>query len=184
MPPCSAGFGLLAGPWWDSETENKPSNYKKLPMFKYGKMQRKIPSWLVCGSCGMCLDHTLYGIQVSWDVFLYSNHLVCENNDSLLYRHHVGPWWDSETKKMKIFSWYARHYQNSQKYCLTEIWSPMVYSLCTDTADGSWMLLYMTTWWPCVNGRPYWQYSSHMYDKLWVWLCKMCVKCRSCEIFQ
>ena len=47
-------------------------------MFKYGKMQRKIPSWLVCGSCGTCLDHTLYGIQVGWDVILYSNHLVCE----------------------------------------------------------------------------------------------------------
>ena len=24
-------------------------------MFKYGRMQKKIPHWLVCGSCGTCL---------------------------------------------------------------------------------------------------------------------------------
>ena len=57
----------------------------------------------VCGSCGTCLDHTLLGIQVGWDIFLYSNHLICEDNDSLLYRHHAGPWWDSETEKMKYY---------------------------------------------------------------------------------
>ena len=101
-------------------------------MFKYGKMQRKIPSWLVYDSCGTCLDHTLYGIQAGWDVFLYSNHLVCEDNDSLLYRHHAGPWWDSETEKMKIFSCITKIHKNIVLQKFGAIW----YILC---AQILWM---------------------------------------------
>ena len=32
------------------------TRYEKSLMFKYGRMQRKIPPWLVCGSHGACLD--------------------------------------------------------------------------------------------------------------------------------
>ena len=63
--PCSTGFGLLAGPWWDSVTESKPSKPQEVTDVKYGRMQRKIPSWLVCGSHGMVLDCTLLGVQVT-----------------------------------------------------------------------------------------------------------------------
>ena len=34
-------------------------------MFRYGRTQRKIPSQLVCGSCGTCADHTLPMVQVT-----------------------------------------------------------------------------------------------------------------------
>ena len=68
------------------------SHHKKSLMFKYSRMQRKIPSQLVCGSCGMCLDSTLLGVQVTtvWDFFLCSSYIVHsednEDSDSLLYR--------------------------------------------------------------------------------------------------
>ena len=63
--PCSTGFGILAGPWWDSVTERKPSKPREVTDVKYGRMQRKIPSWIVCGSHGMVLDCTLLGVQVT-----------------------------------------------------------------------------------------------------------------------
>ena len=47
-------------------------NNKKSLMFKYGGMQRKIPSWLVCDSCGTCLDCTLLGVQVTAGLGFFS----------------------------------------------------------------------------------------------------------------
>ena len=35
MTPCSTGFGLLAGAWWDSETENKSSKPRETYLFIY-----------------------------------------------------------------------------------------------------------------------------------------------------
>ena len=60
-------------------------------MFKYSiyRMQKRIPSRLVCGSFGMCLDCTLPGVQVTAGLvfFLHSCHLSnCEESDSLLYK--------------------------------------------------------------------------------------------------
>ena len=43
----------------------KPYNHKKSLMCNYGRMQRKVPSWLVCGSHGACLDCMLPGVQVT-----------------------------------------------------------------------------------------------------------------------
>ena len=68
--------------------------HEKSLMFKYGRMQRKIPSQLVCGSHGICicLDNMLLGIHVTAGVgfFLHLSHLVhsedSEVSDSLLYR--------------------------------------------------------------------------------------------------
>ena len=53
-------------------------NHKKEPMFKYSRMQRKIPSCLVCGSPGAHIDCTLFRVQVTtgWDFFLHSGDLV------------------------------------------------------------------------------------------------------------
>ena len=34
-------------------------------MFKYSRMQKKIPHRLVCGSCGACLVNMLPGVQVT-----------------------------------------------------------------------------------------------------------------------
>ena len=56
VTPCPTGFGLLAIPWWDSVTESKLQNHEKSLVLKYGRMQRKIPSQLVCGFRGTCLD--------------------------------------------------------------------------------------------------------------------------------
>ena len=63
-------------------------NHGKSLMFKYGRMQRKIPSRLGCGTHGMCLDSILVGVQViaGLKFFLQSSHLVCEDSDPLLYR--------------------------------------------------------------------------------------------------
>ena len=58
-------------------------------MFKYGRMQKKIPSWLVHGSCGACLDCMLSGAQVTAGLgfFLCSNHLSdCEDSNSMLHK--------------------------------------------------------------------------------------------------
>ena len=38
---------------------------KKSLMIKYGRMQKEIPSRLVRGSFGMCLDCMLLGVQVT-----------------------------------------------------------------------------------------------------------------------
>ena len=48
-------------------------------------MQRKIPSWLVCGSHGACLDCMLPGVQVTASLgFLHSSRLSdSEDSDSL-----------------------------------------------------------------------------------------------------
>ena len=56
-------------------------------MFKYGRMQRKIPSLLVCGSRGACLDSMLPGVQVTAGLgfFLHSSCLsVSDDSDPLL----------------------------------------------------------------------------------------------------
>ena len=47
-------------------------------MFKYDRMQSKIPTWLVCGSNGVCVDCMLLGIQVTagLEFFLCGNHLI------------------------------------------------------------------------------------------------------------
>ena len=57
---------------------------------KYGRMQKRIPSRLVCGSCGVCLDCTLPGDQVTAGMGFFSAFRSfmydCENSDSLLYK--------------------------------------------------------------------------------------------------
>ena len=56
-------------------------------MCKYGGIQRKIPSQLVCGSHSACLDCMLLGdlITAGLGFFLHSSHLVDnEDGDSLL----------------------------------------------------------------------------------------------------
>ena len=56
-------------------------------MFKYGRMQKKIPPQLVCGSHGACLDSMLPGVQVTAGLgfFLRSSRLSdSEDSDSLL----------------------------------------------------------------------------------------------------
>ena len=56
-------------------------------MFKYGRMQKKVPSWLVCGSHAACLDCMLLGVRVTarLEFFLCSSCLVdSEDSDSLL----------------------------------------------------------------------------------------------------
>ena len=70
--------------------ENKPlTNHKKSLMFKYiyGRMQKKIPSWLVCSSHGACLDCILLGVQVTtWLGFLCSSHVAIRGGSRLLKR--------------------------------------------------------------------------------------------------
>ena len=54
-------------------------------MFKYGRMQKKIPSQL-CGCRGVCLDCMLPGskLPLGWDFFLHLNCLSdSEDSDSL-----------------------------------------------------------------------------------------------------
>ena len=58
-----------------------------LLMFKYGKVQKRISSWLVCGPCGAYLDYMLLGAQVTAGLgfFLCSSHLRDgKDYDSLL----------------------------------------------------------------------------------------------------
>ena len=45
------------------------SNHKKSLVFKYSRMQKKIPPQLVCGSCtcGTCLVNMLPGVEVTGD---------------------------------------------------------------------------------------------------------------------
>ena len=40
--------------------------------YSYSRMQKEIPSQLVCGSCGACLDCTLPGVQVTAGLGLFS----------------------------------------------------------------------------------------------------------------
>ena len=51
-------------------------------MFKYGRMQKKVSSRLVCDSHDACLDSMLPGIQVTAGMgcFLCSSHL-CDSED-------------------------------------------------------------------------------------------------------
>ena len=63
-------------------------------MIKYSRKQKEIPSRLVCGSCGVCLDCTLPRVQVTTGLgfFLYSGHLISgesEDSDSLLHKPQV-----------------------------------------------------------------------------------------------
>ena len=47
-------------------------------MFKYGRMQKKISSWLVCDSHGACLDSMLPGVQVTIGVrFVFCVQVIC-----------------------------------------------------------------------------------------------------------
>ena len=51
---------------------------------RYNRIQRKIPPWLVCGSCGACLDGVLPGVQVTVELgyFLRSSRLdVSDDSD-------------------------------------------------------------------------------------------------------
>ena len=41
-------------------------------LIKYGRMQKRIPSHLVCGSCGVCLDCALPGVQVTTGMGFFS----------------------------------------------------------------------------------------------------------------
>ena len=70
--------------------KTNPLNHEKSLMFKYRRMQRKIPSRLVYGSCGTCLDCTLivWGSSHCWaGIFVCVQIIiVCEDYDSLLYR--------------------------------------------------------------------------------------------------
>ena len=52
--------------------------HEKSLMIKYSRMQKEIPSRLVCGSCVACLDCTLPGVQVTAGLgfFLHSGHLL------------------------------------------------------------------------------------------------------------
>ena len=62
-------------------------NHKKSLMFKYGRIQRKIPPRLVCDSHSTYLDSMLPGAQVTARLgfFLCSSHLSdSEDSDSLL----------------------------------------------------------------------------------------------------
>ena len=63
---------------WDSVIENQTLNHKKSLMFKYGRMQRKIPSRLLCGSHGAYLDCMLPGVQVTTGLLHLS---VSEDSD-------------------------------------------------------------------------------------------------------
>ena len=53
-------------------------------MCKYGRMQKKIPPQLVCGSRSACLDSMLPACEVQvtlgWDFYLRSSH-VSEDSD-------------------------------------------------------------------------------------------------------
>ena len=80
-------------------------DHEKSLMFKYSKMQRKIPSRLVCGFRGTCLDCTSWGSSHRWvGVFsafrLFSLYIVkvvtpCSIGFGLL----AGLWWDSKIEK-------------------------------------------------------------------------------------
>ena len=52
--------------------DNKTFNHEKSLMFKYGRMQKKISSRLVCGSHGVCLDCKLPGVQVTAGLGFFS----------------------------------------------------------------------------------------------------------------
>ena len=61
--------------------------HEKSLMFKYGRMQRKISSWLVYGFHGACLDCMLSEVEVTAGLgfFLHSSCLCdSEDYDSLL----------------------------------------------------------------------------------------------------
>ena len=57
---------LDSGPQYSSDEFQQFVNHKKSLMFKYSRMQREIPSRLVCGSHGTCLDSLLLGASLSY----------------------------------------------------------------------------------------------------------------------
>ena len=59
-------------------------NHKKSLMFKYGRMEKKIPSRLVCGSSGACLHCMLPGVEVSAGLGFFLSSSDSEDSDSLL----------------------------------------------------------------------------------------------------
>ena len=73
--------------------DNKLVIVSKPLMFKYGKMQKVIPSQLVCGSCGMCLDCTLPGVQVTAGLGLFcaQNHLSDCGDSNPCSKRPAGP---------------------------------------------------------------------------------------------
>ena len=63
-------------------TGNKTFNHEKSWMFKYGRMQKKIQSRLVCGSHDAYLDCMLLGVQVTAELGFYMcSSCLCDNED-------------------------------------------------------------------------------------------------------
>ena len=89
--PCSTGFGLLAGPWWDSVTESKPSKPQEATDVKYGIQNAEENSilfsmWLPWHGPRL---HFAWGLSHHWaGIFLHSSHyfVYSKGSDSLLYR--------------------------------------------------------------------------------------------------
>ena len=76
-------------------------NHEKLPMVKYSRMQRKVPSRLVCGSYGTYLDCMLLRVQVTtglgfFSVFRSFNLVKIVTPCSKSFSFLAGPWWDSK----------------------------------------------------------------------------------------
>ena len=76
-------------------------------MFKYGRIQRKNSSQLVCGSRGTCLDCMLLRVQVTAGLGFFLHHWLrsfslCIGNivtpGSIGCGLPAGPWWDSGTE--------------------------------------------------------------------------------------
>ena len=64
-----------------SARELNNSSYNLIIYIPYRRMQRKVPSRLVCGSCSACLDSMLPGVWLGF--FLYSSRLsVSDDSDS------------------------------------------------------------------------------------------------------
>ena len=84
-------------------------NHEKSLMFKYGRTQRKIPSRLVCGSHGTCLDCTLFGVHFFCVQIIQFVKIMtpCYTGCGLL----AGAWWDSEREKTCIPSIYLYSYR-------------------------------------------------------------------------
>ena len=65
-------------------------------MFKYGRMQKKIPPRLVCGSRGACLDSMLPRVQITARLgfFIRSSRLsVNDDSDSSVVMRCIPYWW-------------------------------------------------------------------------------------------
>ena len=95
VAPCFNWLSLLNSSLVGKCTGNKTFNRKKSLMFKYGRMQKKISSWLVCGCHGACLDCMLPGVQVTIPLGFFCAQVIyvivsivlpCFNRPSLLSR--------------------------------------------------------------------------------------------------